>query len=142
MKPLAQIEKVLHLRSVDLFSHCSAEEIIRIAAIAGERLFEPGEEIYTANDPPDTLYSIVQGAVGLQSDNGESLHVRHRQTFGVREILSGRLRTMTATASEPTVALAIEADDFFDLLSHNIDIVKALFREIIASPSDGDGGAR
>ena len=138
MKPLAKIEKVLHLRSVDLFSHCSAEEIIRITAISGERLFEPGEEIYRANDPPDALYSIVAGAVALQSDSGESLDVGQRQTFGVREILSGRLRTMTATASEPTIALAIEADDFFDLLSNNIDIVKALFREVIASPSDGD----
>jgi len=138
LKPLAKIEKVLHLRSVDLFAHCSAEEIIRITAIAGERLFEPGDEIYKVNDPPDALYSIVAGAVALRSDNGQNLAVRHRQTFGVREILSGRLRTMTATASEPTVALAIEADDFFDLLSHNIDIVKALFREVIASSSDGD----
>ena len=140
MKPLAKIEKVLHLRSVDLFSNCSAEEIIRITAISGERLFEPGEVIYRANDPPDALYSIVAGAVALQSDNGESRDVGQRQTFGVREILSGRLRTMTATASEPTVALAIEADDFFDLLANNIDIVKALFREVIASPSDGDAG--
>ncbi len=138
MKPLAKIEKVLHLRSVDLFSHCSAEEIIRITAIAGERLFEPGDEIYKVNDLPDALYSIVAGAVALHSGNGESLAVRHHQTFGVREILSGQLRTMTAIASESTVALAIEADDFFDLLSNNIDIVKALFREVIASPSDGD----
>ena len=39
MTGLTQIEKVKHLRRVDLFSHCSAEQIIRIAAIAGERMF-------------------------------------------------------------------------------------------------------
>ena len=30
------------------------------------------------------------------------------------------------------MTLAIEADDFFDLLSHDIEIVKALFREVLA----------
>ncbi len=52
-------------------------------------------------------------------------------TFGVKEILSGRLRTETATATSEALVLAIEAEDFFDLLSHNIEIVKALFRQLL-----------
>ena len=139
MKSLAQIEKVMLLRSVDLFSHCTAEEIIRIAAIAGERRFESGEEIYETNDPPDAIYCVVQGQVDLRSNNGDQERLGAQETFGVREILSGRLRTVDATAAQPTVALAINADDFFDLLSNNIDIVKALFREILAQHSDGPG---
>lgn len=139
MKTLAQIEKVMHLRSVDLFSHCSAEEIIRIAAIAGERRFEEGEGIYETNDSPDAIYCVVEGQVELRSGHSTKERLGAQQTFGVREILSGRLRTMQATASQPTVALAIEADDFFDLLSNNIDIVKALFREILGQHSDGSG---
>ncbi|MEE2776261.1 MAG: hypothetical protein VYE73_05805 [Acidobacteriota bacterium] len=55
MKGLAQIEKVMLLRRVDLFSHCSAEEVVRIAAIAGERRFGPGEAIYDANDPAEPI---------------------------------------------------------------------------------------
>ena len=82
---------------------------------------------------------LVQGEVDLRSSNGARERLGVQQTFGVTEILSGRLRTMSATAAQPTVALAIDADDFFDLLSNNIDIVKALFREVLAQQSDGTG---
>ncbi len=47
------------------------------------------------------------------------------------EILSGRLRAEQAVAGEDTLVLEIDAEDFFDLLSHNIEIVKALFRQIL-----------
>ena len=49
------------------------------------------------------------------------------------------LRSCKATASSDTVVLAIEADDFFDLLSDNIEIVKALFRDVTSESSDGKG---
>ena len=51
-----------------------------------------------------------------------------RQLYGVREILSDRLRQEEARAEEDSLVLAIEAGDLFDLLSNNIEIVKALFR--------------
>ena len=53
------------------------------------------------------------------------------ETFGVLEILSGRLRSHAAVAEEDSLVLEISAEDFFDLLSHNIEIVKALFRRVI-----------
>ena len=49
----------------------------------------------------------------------------------MREILSGQLRSHEAVAEEDSLVLAITAEDFFDLLSHNIEIVKALFRRIL-----------
>ena len=52
-------------------------------------------------------------------------------TFGATEILSGRLRNRSATAEQETLVLEIEADDFFDLLANNIEIVKALFRQLL-----------
>ncbi|MDX1385647.1 MAG: cyclic nucleotide-binding domain-containing protein, partial [Thermoanaerobaculia bacterium] len=98
MKQLAQIEKVMLLRRVPLFAHCSAEEVVRIAAIAGERRFEAGDPIYGANDPAEALYCVVDGSVSVADDNGGSRVVGPRQTFGVTEILSGRLRAGEARA--------------------------------------------
>jgi len=140
VKPLAQIEKVLLLRAAGLFSHCNAEAVVRIASIAAERRFDAGDAIYRAGDPADALYLVVSGSVDVaESDDGRRA-IGPRGTFGVHEILSGRLRTTRARALEPTVTLAIEADDFFDLLSHDIEIVKALFREILAERSSTNGG--
>jgi CRP-like cAMP-binding protein len=132
VKELAQIEKVMLLRRVDLFAHCHAEEVVRIAAISGERRFSPGERIYATDDPADALYCVVEGKIDLNGADGLIRTVGRDETFGVTEILSGRLRSCDATAAGAAVTLAISADDFFDLLSHNIEIVKALFREILA----------
>ena len=53
MSELARIETVVFLQSVDLFSYCKAEEVLRIAAISQERSFEDGERIYSVNDPSE-----------------------------------------------------------------------------------------
>ena len=37
-----------------------------------------------------------------------------------------------------TRLLIIEAEDFFDLLSNNIEIVKALFRTVVSLGEDAD----
>jgi hypothetical protein len=49
----------------------------------------------------------------------------------VRDILCGRLRGEDAEARVDSLVLAIEAEDLFDLLSNNIEIVKALFRHVL-----------
>ena len=136
---LAQIEKVMLLRSVDIFSHCNAEEVVRIAGIASERTFDSGGQIYGIDDPADAFYCVVEGEVELQGPDDGLRAAVSCETFGAREILSGRLRSSTATARCRTVALVVEADDFFDLLSNNIEIVKALFREFLSAP-EADGG--
>lgn len=136
MNDLAQIEKVILLRSAAPFSHCRAEEVIRIAAIASERRFAANEVIYEVNDPADALYCVVRGEVRLDVADGDQGRVAGPgETFGVLGILSGRLRGSSARAVAPTVALVINAEDFFDLLSNNIDIVRALFREILHKPT-------
>ena len=140
MSALAQIEKVLLLRGANLFHHCNAEAVVRIASIAMERRFEAGDTIYAVGDAADAIYFVVSGQVSIeQPDDGAGSH-GPRDTFGVHEILSGRLRGAHARATEPTVTLAIEADDFFDLLSHDIEIVKALFREVMAERGSDNGG--
>lgn len=131
MSDLAQIETVVFLQSVDLFSFCKAEEVLRISSIAKERRFEQGERIFKEGDEADLLYCVVQGIVQMEAPDGASWMATPLTTFGVKEILSGRLRTETATATSDALVLGIEAEDFFDLLSHNIEIVKALFRQLL-----------
>jgi CRP-like cAMP-binding protein len=130
---LAGIETVMLLQSADLFAHCRAEETLRIAGIAKERRFASGETIYERNAVPEALYCVVRGEVAVTGENGEARTVGPLTTFGVEEILSGRLRSARATASADTLVLAIDAEDFFDLLANNVEIVKALFRHLMTS---------
>jgi CRP-like cAMP-binding protein len=138
---LPQIEKVLLLRGASLFHHCNAEAVVRIASIAAERRFEAGATIYDVGDAADALYFVVSGRVSVEQEDGAARALGSREMFGAQEILSGRPRGGRAHALEATVTLAIEADDFFDLLSHDIEIVKALFREVLAEHGSTNGEA-
>lgn len=131
MTRLSRIEMVMHLQSVDVFSYCSAEQVVRLAEIGRQRDLAPGEVLYRRGDPPDVMYCIYDGEIELESDDGRRT-LASPSTFGVREILSDRRRESTARAAGSAVLLAFDAEDLFDLLSNNIEIVKALFRRLLA----------
>lgn len=131
MPELARIETVVVLQSVDFFSACTAEEVLRIAAIAYERTVAPGDELFHQREPANTLYAVVRGEIEVSKRNGGVESVGPLQTLGLFDVLSGRLHGGTATARTQSLVLAIQADDFFDLLSNNIEVVKSLFRHLI-----------
>lgn len=130
MDRLTRIQMAVCLQGVDLFTYCSAEQMMRIACIAQQCSFAPREVIYRAQDPAESMYCVAQGAVCLSTDDHSS-EVGPAGTFGVAEILSDRLRQTKATAQEETLTLAIDTEDFFELLSNNIEIVKALFHQLL-----------
>ena len=128
---LAHIESIVFLQSVDLFAFCKAEEVLRIAGITQERAVPAGEVIYRANDLADSVYCIVRGEVELTDGSGATQVRGPLRTFGAVEIVSGRLRSGSAKALTDTLLLTLPAEDLFDLLANNIEIVKALFRYLI-----------
>ena len=133
MPELARIETVVFLQTAEFFSYCKAEEILRIAAIAQERRFAAGETVFAENDPADRFYCVVRGSVSVSAPETEAVEVGPLGAFGHFDILRGRLRQATATAVTDALVLTFESEDFFELLSNNIDIVKALFRHVMES---------
>jgi CRP-like cAMP-binding protein len=134
---MAHIEMMVFLQGVDLFAHCNADQVLRLAAIASEETLAKGEEVFRTGDAPSALYCVVEGRVRLGDGDGGTV-VGPRGRFGVLDILSGRPRSGSVVAETETRLLTIEAEDFFDLLSNNIDIVKALFRTVVSNDSGSD----
>ena len=133
MTELARIETVVFLQTAEFFSYCKAEEILRIAAIADEMTFAEGATIFDENEPADRFYCVVRGSVQVSVPDLEPTVVGPLGAFGHLDILRGRLRQARATALTDTLVLFFETEDFFDLLSNNIDIVKAIFRHVLES---------
>ncbi len=140
MNRMAHIEKVVFLQGVDLFASCSAEQLVQLAAIASDRQFFEGEKIYSRDEPPEAMYCVVEGSVDLVTPDEGTVVAERGETFGVVDILSDQLRTGNATSRVASSVLVIEAEDLFDLLSNNIEIVRALFQQL--TRSSGDSGRR
>lgn len=131
---LAHVERVVFLQSVDLFRWCHARQILRLAGIAQQRSFAAGECLFERDQGADGIHCVVRGAVEMRPDGD-----RHGplETLGVLEVLTDRRHSATAEAVEDTLTLFFGREDFFDLLAHNIEIVRALFRQLLGR-EDGE----
>ncbi len=136
MAAMAHIEMMVFLQGVDLFTHCNAEQVLRLAAIASDNEFARGDVVFCRGEAPSSLYCVVEGRVRLGNDPAGGTVVGPNGRFGVLDILSGRPRSGDAVAETDVRLLTIEAEDFFDLLSNNIDIVKALFRTVVSQDEE------
>lgn len=127
-KSLSTIEKVIFLKSVEIFEHSAIEELGRIAALTEEIRFEPGETIYQEGNPVDAIYVILQGRAAVLSEGKIVQEVGEKHPVGVLAALGMNSAPRTVKALQPIHALKINVQDFQDLLSSDFELVKAAFR--------------
>lgn len=105
---LGDLETMLHLRRVPLFARLSPEDLQRIAHLATERWFEPGQALVREGELGDELFVILDGQVvvtRLEADGSE----RRIRTYeagdhiGELAVLRERSRAATVTAETSRV---------------------------------------
>ena len=127
-KNLTTIEKVIFLKSVDIFEHATIEHLGRIAGLMEEVHFEPGETIFEEGEPGDALYLLLSGRVFLERNGNTLREMKEKETFGTLEVLDFHPRATTAKAADQVRALKLNGQEFHDLLSLDIEMVEAVFR--------------
>jgi CRP-like cAMP-binding protein len=127
---LATVEKVIFLKSVDIFSHATIEELGRVAALTEEVHFEPGETIYREGEPTDAIYLILTGRVVVEGNGDVVREIREKQAFGTVAALDRNPAVHTVKAIDPVYALKLNAQDFDDILSVDFELVRAVFHAL------------
>jgi CRP-like cAMP-binding protein len=125
---LTIIEKVIFLKSVDIFEHATIEQLGRIAGLMEEVHFEPGEIIFEKGEPGDACYLLLSGVVSLDRNGNTFLELKEKEAFGTLDVLDFHPRSVTARAVEEVRALKLNGREFHDLLSLDIEMVDAVFR--------------
>jgi len=127
---LTTIEKVIFLKSVDIFKHATAKELGGVAALTEEVHFEPGETIFREGDPIDAIYLILKGRVAVEGNGKLVREVGEKQAFGTVAALDLKPAIHTVKAIDPVYALKLNAQDLQDILSLNFELVQAVFRAL------------
>jgi CRP-like cAMP-binding protein len=131
---ITTVEKVLFLKSVDLFRALAGEELAQIAEIAEEQPFAAGEQVFAEGEPGDALYLVVEGAVKVHRGQRQLAHLGVRDVFGEMAVLDSEPRSASVTAVKDAVLLKIARDDFRDILQERpeigMGIVKVLSRRL------------
>ncbi|HXV50110.1 MAG TPA: cyclic nucleotide-binding domain-containing protein [Candidatus Binatia bacterium] len=129
-KSLTIIEKVIFLKSMDIFAHATIEQLGAIAALTGEVDFVAGQSIYRQGEPTDAVYLILKGSVTIKLDGRILREMGERQAIGTVAALDLCPAPHDVTAVRPVHALELKCADFHDLLALDYELVKAVLRSL------------
>lgn len=125
---ISTVEKVLFLKSIDLFSQIPGEDLSQIAQITDEVRFEEGDEIFHEGDPGDTLYFVIDGRVRVHRGPIELAVLGERQVFGEMALLDSEPRSASVSAISDVTLLKITRDDFNEILVEKAEIAQGVIK--------------
>jgi len=135
---ISTVEKVLFLKSVDLFSKIPGEDLAQIAGISQEVNFENGELILQEGEMGDSMYLIVDGQVMIHRMGQQLTELGEREAFGEMAILDNEPRSASVTAAKDVTCLKVEREDFYELMSEKIEIAYGIIRVLTSRLRDAN----
>ncbi len=129
-RTLGELDRMVVLRRVPLFSELDPEDLQRIAATAQERLYPAGEALVREGDFGDELIVIVDGSVRITKRDGET--ERYVRTYaagdhiGELAVLRDRPRAATVVAEEDVRGLCIGGEALRAILQERPEAAMAM----------------
>jgi CRP-like cAMP-binding protein len=131
MRELNIVEKVIALEAVELLNNLNPDQLARIAAIAGEVKFAPGGVIMEPSKAPEALFVILDGTAEVVTLDGVKTIAQQNDVLGSWALFDPEPPRVTARAVENVTLLRIARDDFYDLLSDNMEITASIFSTLV-----------
>src|SRR5262245_61419207 len=120
--PAPQEPATLHfLQRIKLFSGLSSDECQEVVKRMKRRDFPPNQFIVREGAPGNSMFFITAGLVEVRKKDATTgidfllTEMGPGQNFGEMSLLTGKPRTATVTATQPTTCAVLEQKDFQDL---------------------------
>ncbi|MBA2654700.1 MAG: cyclic nucleotide-binding domain-containing protein [Gammaproteobacteria bacterium] len=124
------LEKIIMLRSVNIFQEVSDELIAEIASKTTEFRVNKGDYIIKKGEVDDVLYIIVEGKVIIKEDENILAELGSQQIFGELAVLSPEPRTASVVAVEDCLLLKLHRQDLVEHLSININLAMGIIQQL------------
>lgn len=131
---LSPVEKMLHLRTLDLFDGLTTRQLSELARVASEVLVRNQDPIVTEGDFDDSMYFIVSGTVKIAKNGRPVAELGAGDFFGEMSVFDGETRSATATAAGEVRLLRLVRNDLFEVMEDQpaigIGICQTLVRRV------------
>lgn len=122
------IEKVLLLKSTDVFSEVPEEALLELAA-AVEELEVPAERsIVEKGELASSMYIVVDGKVRVHDGDRELRVLGNREMFGELAALDPQPRSASVTAIEDTVLFRLDDRTLYELMAEHQSLLRGIIR--------------
>jgi CRP-like cAMP-binding protein len=125
---ISTVEKVLFLKSIDLFSQIPGEDLAAVAQISSEDVRDPGDEIFSEGEAGDALYLVIEGKVRVHKLDRLIAELGERECFGEMALLDAAPRSASVTSITPTTLLKIAREDFQEIMSEKPEIAQGVIK--------------
>ncbi len=128
---LLTIEKVMILKTVDIFADTPDEILVEVAMLLKETTLPAGMVIFEKGAPGDSMYLIVEGAVEAYDGAHVFTRMGAREVFGEMALLDGEPRTASIRTTQPTQLLRLEQEPFYELMDDRIEIARGIIHVLL-----------
>lgn len=128
---LSTIEKVLILKSADLFHLVPEEDLAEIASHMESLYLDPDEVVIKQGDIGDELYILVSGGVRVEIDGIDKGLMPDGAVFGDLAALDPEPRAATITTTEPSHALVLSNEHLMGLFESNVEIASGVISTLV-----------
>ncbi|MFY0674141.1 MAG: cyclic nucleotide-binding domain-containing protein [Bacteroidia bacterium] len=125
---LLNVDKIITLKSVDIFSQIPDDVLGDLAALLEEEVYPADTEIIRKGDVGNFMYIIKKGKVKIHDGNTVFAEAADNDIVGELSVLNPMPRTATVTTLSEALLLKLEREPFVELLSQEIDLVKSILK--------------
>jgi len=125
---LLLIEKVLVLKSLNLFKDTPENILADLAPLMKEIQYEQGIEIFKEGETGDCMYIIQQGDIKIHKGNTTLAILKEKEVFGELSLLDADTRSASATAATDCILYKIDQEPFYELMDERPEVAKGFIK--------------
>ena len=125
---LMPIEKVLALKTTELFKETSEDILVEIAYILKDIQYKTGDVIFRKNDNGTCMFVIYSGSVKVHDGDLVLAQLATRDFFGELALLDAEPRSATVTALEDSTLLRIDQNAFYEIMADRTEVTREIMK--------------
>jgi CRP-like cAMP-binding protein len=122
------IERVLLLKSTEVFSEVPEQGLLELAAVVQEVEARAAERIIEKGEIGSSLYIIVDGKVRVHDADQELRVLGSREIFGELAALDPEPRSASVTALEDTLLFKLDEHVLYEMMAENQALTRGIIR--------------
>jgi CRP/FNR family transcriptional regulator, cyclic AMP receptor protein len=124
------IEKVLTLRSSEIFHNTPESELVELAGVLEEIYLRGNSKIFAKGDVGSCMYFIYKGKIKIHDGSHTLAVLEQNDILGELSILDAETRSASATTIEETILLKLEQEPFYEILMYNAEVLKGILKTL------------
>ncbi len=104
------------LKGMQLFRYLSYKELVRVMNVTETLEFKKGDNVIREGEPGEAMFVVLDGKIRMHKADVLVAELGRGQHFGEMALIDRTVRSLTASASEPSRLIEIRRKDFYAII--------------------------